>query len=92
MFIVYFIIFWIKFKCPFLEEGNLKSLGAFLGTPVLELAVLFVLEGRQVIIRGDIPDLVSATVKTLKVKVDKKNYFKMFKNFIFDANVKYQKF
>lgn len=61
-----------------------------MGTPVLELAALFVLEGRQVIIRGDIPELVSATVKTLKVKVGKTIILKCLRIFSFDATVKYQ--
>lgn len=61
-----------------------------MGTPVLELAALFVLEGRQVIIRGDIPELVSATVKTLKVKVGKRIILKCLTIFCFDATVKYQ--
>uniref|UniRef100_A0A1B6KXM4 Folliculin n=1 Tax=Graphocephala atropunctata TaxID=36148 RepID=A0A1B6KXM4_9HEMI len=61
-------------RCPFyrlqprhvFEEGNLKSLRTFLTAPVFDLAVLNVLEGRQVIVRGDIPALVLATVLTLK--------------------------
>uniref|UniRef100_A0A1B6JB42 Folliculin n=1 Tax=Homalodisca liturata TaxID=320908 RepID=A0A1B6JB42_9HEMI len=48
------------------EEGSLKSLRTFLTAPVFDLAALNVLEGRQVIVRGDIPALVQATVLTLK--------------------------
>ncbi|KAG8253063.1 hypothetical protein J6590_042873 [Homalodisca vitripennis] len=48
------------------KEGSLKSLRTFLTAPVFDLAALNVLEGRQVIVRGDIPALVQATVLTLK--------------------------
>lgn len=49
------------------EEGSLKSLRVFLGPSLFDLAALYVLEGHQVIVRGDIPELVQATVNTLKV-------------------------
>lgn len=39
----------------------------FLGPSLFDLAALYVLEGHQVIVRGDIPALVQATVNTLKV-------------------------
>ncbi|XP_054287918.1 folliculin-like [Macrosteles quadrilineatus] len=48
------------------EEGSLKSLRVFLGAQVFDLAALHIIEGRQVIVRGDIPDLVKATVTTFK--------------------------
>lgn len=51
------------------EQGNLRSLRVFLGPQLFELAALSLLEGRQVIIRGDIPALVEATVDTLKCLV-----------------------
>lgn len=48
------------------EQRNLRSLRVFLGAQLFDLAALNLLEGRQVIIRGDIPALVEATVDTLK--------------------------